>query len=390
MKHPALPFLLATLALVPAAPARAQVSLDNAATPVAVVGQCPTIPSGAALAAHYCGLDAPSASEFAAKLDALQEQAIKARQRELEPFMEAAVAAASKQLKATTGKTIAEVEAMSDAQRKAYAESVADQEAKKLTGRSVADLQNMSPAEQEKMGMELANKMLAGSGVSGLDMSDLLKMQDMSEEQLLAQMQKKGVTVAGLSIEEIQNLQGMSDDMASVYMQEQGRMDRVQESGAIAKKTKTPDILAPGVTAAQIDAAGKKSKNSSSFGLQILEERNLALQQSMELYKQTEPYWKKANATRKTKDGYDTQPSPEERAAILAPAFDLVRDYIIKRQGRLKSLLPLAAEIDAANKAQLSLLKNTATAAAMQPELLAWEIAGEYLEMTGKALSGHP
>jgi hypothetical protein len=375
-------------ALAPA-PARAQVSLGNAATPVAVVGQCPAIPSGSALAAHYCGLDAPSVVEFISKLNALGQQVGEARTRELEPYTEAAVAAAGKQLKARTGKSIADLEAMSDAQRKAWA----DQQAKKLTGRSVAELQNMSEADAQKMGMELANKMLAGSGVSGLNMADLQKMEGMSEEQILAQMQKKGVTVAGLSIEEIQNLQGMSADMASVYMQEQGRMDRVQEAAANTKTPKTPkasDILAPGVTTAQIEAAGKKSENITSLGLQILEERNLALQQLMELNKQTEPYWKKANATRKTKDGYTEQLPPEERARILAPAFDLVRDYIIKRQGRLKSLLPLAAEIDAANKARMSLLKNTAPAAAMQPELLAWELAGEYLEMTGKALAGHP
>jgi hypothetical protein len=388
MKHTLARLILPAVVLL--AFAHAQVSLDNAATPGAVVGQCPSIPSGSALAAYHCGLDAPSVVEFVSKLNALSQQAGEARTREFEPFMQAAVAAAGKQLKAQTGKSIADLEAMSDAQRDAWAGAYADQQAKKLTGRSVADLQNMSPAEQEKMGMELANKMLAGSGVSGLDMSDLLKMQDMSEEQVLAQMQKKGVTIGGLSIEELQNMQGMSPDMASVYIQEQGRLDRVKDAAANTKTPKVADILAPGVTTAQIAAVTKKNDNLTRLGQQIMEERSLHLQQSMELMKQLEPYWKRADATRKTKDGYNTQLPPEERAAILAPAFGLMRDYIIKRQGRLKSLLPLASEIDATTKANFSLLKNTASAAAMQPELLAWDLAGEYLDMTGKALSGHP
>jgi hypothetical protein len=381
---PALPAALLLLA----APARAQVSLDNAATPVAVVGQCPAIPSGAALAAYHCGLGAPSVVEFVSKLNALATQAGEARAREFEPFMQAAMEAGNKQLKAATGKSIADLEAMSDAQRDAWASAFADQQAKKLTGRSVADLQNMSPAEQEKMGMELAGKMLAGSGVSGLNLADLQKMEGMSEEQVLAQMRKKGVTVGGLSIEEIQNMQGMSPEMASVYMQEQGRLDRVKDTAAAAKTPQTPGILAPGVTTAQLDAFGEKAGNLTKLGQQILDERILHNKELMEIWKQIEPYWKKADATRKTKDGFNTQLPPEERAAILAPAFGIVREYIIKRQGRLKSLLPLASEIDAINKANLSLLKNTAAAGAMQPELLAWDLAGEYLEMAAKAPGG--
>jgi hypothetical protein len=388
MKHPALFILLAALALVPflAAPARAQVSLGNAATPEAAIGQCPGIPSASALARAHCGLESPSAAEFSAKLAALGQQIAAAREREMEPYLKAAKDAGDKQLKARTGKSIADLEAMSDAQRTAWANSFAEQQTKKLTGRSVAELQSMSEAEQQKMGMELANKMLAGSGVSGLDIADLQKMQGMDERQVLDQMRKKGVTIAGLSIEEIQNLQGMSDGMASVYMQEQGRMERVQDAAAKMKTPKTSDILAPGVTTAQLDAINKKSENLTAHSMQILEERQLYYKELMEIMKQTGPYWQKSRATKPDGSSYDD----EERAAILTPAFGIWREYVIKRQGRLKTLLPLASEIDATTKAHLSLWKATAGAAAMQPELAAWNLAAEYLEMTASTLNGNP
>jgi hypothetical protein len=301
-------------------------------TPEAIIGQTPDLPSAETLAAAFNGDSDESAAKavqtFRAKIAALHKNAAPA--------------------------AISEAE-LAQAQTQARAD--AEKQAKALTGKSVSQLQNMSDAEAQALAGKAVQQKMEAAGMGNISLAD---MQNMSEEQLMAKMAEN----MGLTAAEMKAMEGMSDKEIEAYMKQGDRMQRMQNS-SLAKAAKKNQSRQPQLNEAEIHALGNATEEQRKYmertdamnKLHEKEHAELAAQiQSIRNKHYSTAAYLKAQKIRSDCGGKTiyTNAQCEAAAAQMRAAhiacdtecFVLWRNQVTKEQGRIKTLLPDAKRID--------------------------------------------
>lgn len=260
-------------------------------------------------------------------------------------------------------------------------------------GKSVAELQNMSDKEAQEFGMQLAEKQLQQTGLGNMSLADLQALEGKSEAEIMAAMQREGVTIGGMDVSELMAMEGMSDEEIAAYMQQSNRMERMSNAYSQEK----------------LNSLEKKSSNAGRI-MEISEEINRIhanLNYIRQLNEKEEAELQKLFG--EINDRTEAQiPEPtlpitdygvvlmyihtEEEVAIIekmwfdchTECFTLWHNYLTKVQGQLKSMLADAYRLDELNR-ELSELQG-AKAEGMSATIA---IASDYLE-TATAATSYP
>jgi hypothetical protein len=301
-------------------------------TPEAIIGQCPDLPSVQALVINNIESEPP------AEITNFREQIAKLRE-----------AIQKNEDQAITQADIDRVQ------------SDAEKQAKQATGKSVAELQNMSEAEQEAMAQKMMAQKMSSSGMGNMSLADLQALEGKSNDEIMAAMGNKNVAIGGLTPQEIKAMEKMTDKQAEAYMKQGDRMQRVQAAAAGT----------PTVSQAETAAAGKQKKATEEqqkfteqmsyiTSLHEKERKEVAdkLSEIQAKHKSTidaafdamSPCMDGKIDTKKYTKEYCDAASKRYKAALIAcetECFILWRNQISKEQGRYKTLLTDAKKVDA-------------------------------------------
>ncbi|MDR0825408.1 MAG: hypothetical protein LBN74_09965, partial [Prevotella sp.] len=294
-------------------------------TPEAIIGQCPNLPSVAHLAARFDNETAQAAiQEFFDELKVVREAAIKASELAQEGTKEAAI---------------------SDAER------IAKQE----TGKSVTELQNMSDAEAQAMAQKLVGQKMSAAGLGNMSLKDLQALEGKSNAEIMATM--TGNIDFGLTPQEIKAMEGMSDKQIEAYMKKGDRMQRMQAAGVNAAGS--PKIK-------QTDAQTKKALSQTAIVDEInrIKERwndidNLCKKETQEVAVKIaeikKRYRSQIDAIPRSGliAGHESVYTQSEEKAVTrlriacdTECYTLWRNQISKIQGRIKTKMPDAYRMD--------------------------------------------
>lgn len=356
-------FLTTALLCFVAMTARAQTSLNNANTPEAFIGQCPDLLGAGVLAACH----QPDASDepiriFHDNIDRLR-------------------------------KRYKEVKAAAQEQSKDNLMPVADKQVRELTGRSLAEVQQMSDSELEAMGHKKANSMLKKLGIKK-SAKELEKegMSEAEQQQMAESMMKQ---MSGLSMKEAQALQNMSEAEQMAYMQQAGRMDRLEQSAAKVAATQPVGISAGNAESlTEITKELRKMQEQWSYIDDVYEREKLEMIDEMvriiakyqaqmppESGKILDKWFGTVLLTYHTKE--EQRVVNRLRLACDTECFTLWRNLISKRQGQLKIRLTDCHRADklAARQRELQGM------AVEIPMSSALGLVEDYLELTASSTS---
>ena len=342
------------------------ISAQAQVTPEAIIGQAPDLPSVAHLAA-------PSDNQAAyATLDAFHGK----------------IAALREKMKETGDKISAGAgeSAMSDAERIV----------KQQTGKSVAQLQNMSEAEKQAMGQQMAQKQLAAAGMGNMSMEQLQALAGKSDAEIAAAMTAGGMTVGGLTPEEIKAMEKMTDAQKAAYMQQGDRMQRMQAAAPTAQQARNARAQSRGAQA-KLDAMYEMKRITDRWQeidrLNEKETREVAAK-CAEISDRYDPQIA-AIVGKGYFDGLTDYTAEETKAAskrvrALRQACDterytLWRNQISKMQGRIKTKMADVSRYDKLLAQSMSADGMTSTAKVMPS--IGFEIAGQYLDVTSSVTS---
>jgi phage host-nuclease inhibitor protein Gam len=342
------------------------ISAQAQTTPEAIIGQCPDLPSVAHLAAPsdnqaaFAALDA-----FRGKIAALREKKKKTGDR---------ISAGTRE------------SAISDTERIV----------RQTTGRSVTEIQNMSEAEKQAMGQQLAQKQLAAAGMGNMSMEQLQALAGKSDDEIAAAMTAGGMTVGGLTPEELKAMEKMTDAQRAAYMQQGDRMQRMQAAAPTAQQQRN----------ARTQARNAQSQANASADLKRITDRWQEIDRLNE--KETREVAAKcaeisakydpqiaAIVSKGYFDGLTTYTAEETKAAgkrvaalrqaCNTESYTLWRNQVAKMQGRIKTKMADVARYDELMAQSLSSGGMTSTAKAMPS--IGFEIAGQYLDVASSVTS---
>lgn len=266
---------------------------------------------------------------------------------------------------------------------------VADKQVRELTGKSLAEVRNMSEAEREETGHEKANSMLKKLGIKK-NAKEL--EQDMSEaerQQMAGDMMKQ---MSGLSMKELQALQNMSEKEQMAYMQQAGRKERVQNATA-----KTAGMQPSAVSAKNAKSLLEISEEMKKIQAQWNYIDDVYEREKQEMIDEMVRISAKYEAQMPPPTGKISErgvvlltylTKEEERLAkrlSLArdtECFTLWRNLISKRQGQLKIRLTDCYRMD-----ELAARQRELQGMAVEiPTSIAFELAESYLEITKEVI----
>ena len=293
---------------------KASIALSGAATPEAIIKQCPALPAVKQLVDGInTYASGPEIDAFHAKIEALRENA----KRNVE---------------------------VADKATEAVAREDGDRIARRFTGRSLDELENMNEADTEAM----INQHLAASGLGNMTLAQLESLGDKSEEEIMAALTKSGATIGGLGLDEIMAMEGMTDAQKKAYMQ---KGDRAKRAKDFADSPQTKERLKQGEDAAIIMQVNLELQSINArwreLSLQIARENEETAIQIAALDAQYAP---KVAAIKPTKwiSGEDagyifTDAETKKREALFVACrteqYTLWRNHTIKVQERIKAVI---------------------------------------------------
>ena len=177
----------------------AQVSLNNANTVEALIGAYPDMPSASTLGALYVSSKSVAAQEsiqpFHDKLNKIRDRYEVIKETSDEQSRANFTKGLDNKMRNDYGKSVDELQGMSDSERESWAMGLADKQLKKLginkSAKQISAQGEMSEAEAQQMANQMAQSM---SGMSMAEMQALAsKLENMSEEEQIAYMQNNGM-----------------------------------------------------------------------------------------------------------------------------------------------------------------------------------------------------
>lgn len=331
--------LVVTIMCLASFSVRAQVSLNNANTVEALIGAYPDMPSAGTLGAVY--LQSESAMEsvqvFHDKLSQIRDRYKVITDASDEKSRTNITKGVDKKLRNDYGKSLGELQNMSETERENWGMGLADDELKKLginkSARQISAQGGMSEAEQQQLANQMARSM------SGMSMSELqslaTKMENMSEEEQMAYMQQ-----SGMANRIRRNASNMSQSSNSSVRQSMSMKNIQDEIISIQNQWNSID-----------DIYEKEKKEVIEKMRQIIIKYDA--QMPTETGKIRDKYYGTVLLTYHTK---------EEQAQIdritlqcFTECFTLWRNFIAKRQGVLKTRLTDCVRLDELQAQQLEL-----------------------------------
>ena len=343
----------------------AQVSLNNANTVEALIGAYPDMPSASTLGALYVSSKSVAAQEsiqpFHDKLNKIRDRYEVIKEASDEQSRANFTKGLDNKMRNDYGKSVDELQGMSDSERESWAMGLADKQLKKLginkSAKQISAQGEMSEAEAQQMANQMAQSM---SGMSMAEMQALAsKLENMSEEEQIAYMQNNG--------------------MADRMMKNAGKVN--QTSNASSKKAASMMKVQEEIIAIQkqwnyIDEIHKKEQQEITEKMRQIIVKYDA-QMPAESGKIRDKYFGEVLLT------YHTKAEQEQVEKIthqcFTECFTLWRNFITKRQGILKTRLTDCTRLDEL-QAQMMELQGLGNQVAVTS---AYSVAEEYWNITG-------
>lgn len=343
----------------------AQVSLNNANTVEALIGAYPDMPSASTLGALYVSSKSVAAQEsiqpFQDKLNKIRDRYEVIKETSDEQSRANFTKGLDNKMRNDYGKSVDELQGMSDSGRENWAMGLADKQLKKLginkSARQISAQGEMSEAEAQQMANQMAQSM---SGMSMAEMQALAsKLENMSEEEQIAYMQNNGI--------------------ADRMMKNAGKVN--QTSNASSKKAASMMKVQEEIIAIQkqwnyIDEIHKKEQQEITEKMRQIIVKYDA-QMPAESGKIRDKYFGEVLLT------YHTKAEQEQVEKIthqcFTECFTLWRNFITKRQGILKTRLTDCTRLDEL-QAQMMELQGLGNQVAVPS---AYSVAEEYWNITG-------
>lgn len=322
---------------------QAQVSNGNANTVEALIGSIPDLPSVSTLAALHYGDDGQTAAAIA--VEKFHEKMEKVRDR------------------------YKEVKEASDEQGRAAITKGVDKNIRKDYGKSLDEIQNMSESELDNWGMGLADKQLKKMGLnkSAKQLATQGEMSEAEAQQLANQMAQ---SMTGMSMAEMQALaskmENMSEEEMAAYAQQSGMAERM------AKNAEKMDTKAYNASAKKITSMAEIQEEMNAIqkqwnyidGIYVKEQEELAEKMCQIIVKYDAQM---PSQSGKIRDHYSgavllTYHTKEEQAQVkritlqcFSECYTLWRNFITKRQGILKTRLTDCIRLDELQAKQMEL-----------------------------------
>jgi len=343
----------------------AQVSLNNANTVEALIGAYPDMPSASTLGALYVSSKSVAAQEsiqpFNDKLNKIRDRYEVIKETSDEQSRANFTKGLDNKMRNDYGKSVDELQGMSDSERESWAMGLADKQLKKLginkSAKQISAQGEMSEAEAQQMANQMAQSM---SGMSMAEMQALAsKLENMSEEEQIAYMQNNG--------------------MADRMMKNAGKVN--QTSNASSKNAASMMKVQEEIIAIQkqwnyIDEIHKKEQQEITEKMRQIIVKYDA-QMPAESGKIRDKYLGEVLLT------YHTKAEQEQVEKIthqcFTECFTLWRNFITKRQGILKTRLTDCTRLDEL-QAQMMELQGLGNQVAVPS---AYSVAEEYWNITG-------
>lgn len=343
----------------------AQVSLNNANTVEALIGAYPDMPSASTLGALYVSSKSVVAQEsiqaFHDKLNKIRDRYEVIKETSDEQSRANFTKGLDNKMRNDYGKSVDELQGMSDSERESWAMGLADKQLKKLginkSAKQISAQGEMSEAEAQQMANQMAQSM---SGMSMAEMQALAsKLENMSEEEQIAYMQNNG--------------------MADRMMKNAGKVN--QTSNASSKNAASMMKVQEEIIAIQkqwnyIDEIHKKEQQEITEKMRQIIVKYDA-QMPAESGKIRDKYFGEVLLT------YHTKAEQEQVEKIthqcFTECFTLWRNFITKRQGILKTRLTDCTRLDEL-QAQMMELQGLGNQVAVPS---AYSVAEEYWNITG-------
>ena len=343
----------------------AQVSLNNANTVEALIGAYPDMPSASTLGALYVSSKSVAAQEsiqaFHDKLNKIRDRYEVIKEASDEQSRANFTKGLDNKMRNDYGKSVDELQGMSDSERESWAMGLADKQLNKLginkSAKQISAQGEMSEAEAQQMANQMAQSM---SGMSMAEMQALAsKLENMSEEEQIAYMQNNG--------------------MADRMMKNAGKVN--QTSNASSKNAASMMKVQEEIIAIQkqwnyIDEIHKKEQQEITEKMRQIIVKYDA-QMPAESGKIRDKYFGEVLLT------YHTKAEQEQVEKIthqcFTECFTLWRNFITKRQGILKTRLTECTRLDEL-QAQMMELQGLGNQVAVPS---AYSVAEEYWNITG-------
>lgn len=343
----------------------AQVSLNNANTVEALIGAYPDMPSASTLGALYVSSKSVAAQEsiqpFHDKLNKIRDRYEVIKETSDEQSRANFTKGLDNKMRNDYGKSVDELQGLSDSERESWAMGLADKQLKKLgikkSAKQISAQGEMSEAEAQQMANQMAQSM---SGMSMAEMQALAsKLENMSEEEQIAYMQNNG--------------------MADRMMKNAGKVN--QTSNASSKNAASMMKVQEEIIAIQkqwnyIDEIHKKEQQEITEKMRQIIVKYDA-QMPAESGKIRDKYFGEVLLT------YHTKAELEQVEKIthqcFTECFTLWRNFITKRQGILKTRLTDCTRLDEL-QAQMMELQGLGNQVAVPS---AYSVAEEYWNITG-------
>lgn len=343
----------------------AQVSLNNANTVEALIGAYPDMPSASTLGALYVSSKSVAAQEsiqpFQDKLNKIRDRYEVIKETSDEQSRANFTKGLDNKMRNDYGKSVDELQGMSDSERESWAMGLADKQLKKLginkSAKQISAQGEMSEAEAQQMANQMAQSM---GGMSMAEMQALAsKLENMSEEEQIAYMQNNG--------------------MADRMMKNAGKVN--QTSNASSKNAASMMKVQEEIIAIQkqwnyIDEIHKKEQQEITEKMRQIIVKYDA-QMPAESGKIRDKYFDEVLLT------YHTKAEQEQVEKIthqcFTECFTLWRNFITKRQGILKTRLTDCTRLDEL-QAQMMELQGLGNQVAVPS---AYSVAEEYWNITG-------
>jgi hypothetical protein len=262
---------------------------------------------------------------------------------------------------------------------------------RQMTGRSVAELENMSEAEQQAMAQQMIQKQLGGAGLGNMSLSQLQGLAGKSEAEITAAMTAGGATIGGLTMEEIQAMEKMTDAQKAAYMQQGDRMQRMQAAVPNAQQSRNVTAQARNAQAQAGVVAEMKRITDSWLEIDRVNERD-AEETAAECAKISDRYQPQmaAIAARYFDGKVDATPEEIEAANVrhknlmtaeATEIYTLQRNRITRQLGRIKTKMADVARYD--QLMAQSMASGGLGATSQKIPSLGFEIAKEYLDTAG-------
>lgn len=342
----------------------AQVSLNNANTVEALIGAYPDMPSASTLGALYVSSKSVAAQEsiqpFHDKLNKIRDRYEVIKETSDEQSRANFTKGLDNKMRNDYGKSVDELQGMSDSERESWAMGLADKQLKKLginkSAKQISAQGEMSEAEAQQMANQMAQSM---SGMSMAEMQALAsKLENMSEEEQIAYMQNNGMA------DRMMNNAGKVNQTSNASSKNAASMMKVQE-----------EIIAIQKQWNYIDEIHKKEQQEITEKMRQIIVKYDA-QMPAESGKIRDKYFGEVLLT------YHTKAEQEQVEKIthqcFTECFTLWRNFITKRQGILKTRLTDCTRLDEL-QAQMMELQGLGNQVAVPS---AYSVAEEYWNIT--------